>query len=444
MDLPGDYETMLRLPPPSILLGLVGARTDPPGPDAVRTAIEAAGVEVSEIREPRGRVSPSSLWELGFELRWPDEESRFVSIWVEPAPRSLLDPLLEGRLGGRGLGDEVRGEARGARFAMGVAAGFDAHPLLDFHRQLSLVHAITPGVALLVDTDALELRSPAWLMETATAEVPPSPRTLYSVHAVAGDDGPGHAEDTPIWLHTHGLLRCGCIELDMVDVPRSASTLCADLLHTVAAMFLEWGVPPPDEPFLAGQGLELVWLPWDDAMDRLGRSVVGDRTDRQGDEHGGVRGVLFAPRQGLLRRRYLSPAVYQSVLEDNPLLYVSNLETERMAMLARERLPRFLRLVDRFAGTEGWRFLVKLGYPVDGAEDDNEREHLWFEVHAVDGAEVDATLLNEPYSVAQLHEGQRAHHRLSLLTDWSILSPEAQFDAESIEALERRVGPAAN
>ena len=279
MDLPGDYESMLRLPPPSILLGLVGARREPPGPDAIRTALGQAGVEVGEIREPRGLVSPSSLWELGFELRWPEREPHFVSIWVEPSPRALVEPLVEGRLGGRDLTDEVRGLARESRYAIGVAAGFDAHPLLDFHRQLALVHAITPELALLVDTDALEVRAPSWLNETAIAEVPPSPRSLYSVHAVAGDDQ-GHPEDTPIWLHTHGLLRCGCIELDMVDVPRAASTLCADLLHTVAAMFLEYGVPPPDEPFLAGQDLELVWMPWEQAMGRLGRNVVGDRSDR--------------------------------------------------------------------------------------------------------------------------------------------------------------------
>jgi len=68
------------------------------------------------------------------------------------------------------------------------------------------------------------------------------------------------------------------------------------------------------------------------------------------------------------------------------------------------------------------RILVKLGYPVDGAAED-EREHMWFEAHALLEDAVDATLLSAPSGIAGMQPGQRSRHPLERLTSWVLTTP---------------------
>ena len=70
--------------------------------------------------------------------------------------------------------------------------------------------------------------------------------------------------------------------------------------------------------------------------------------------------------------------------------------------------------------------LVKLGYPTP----DDSREHLWFELHAVDGDRLDATLVNRPFKV-DLRVNERAMRPLELLTDWVVTTPAGQITPRS-------------
>ena len=67
------------------------------------------------------------------------------------------------------------------------------------------------------------------------------------------------------------------------------------------------------------------------------------------------------------------------------------------------------------------------------------REHLWFDVHAVEGDRVEATLLNAPYHVPTLACGDRGWHDLALLSDWVVLGPHGQYGPDAIHALEDAV-----
>ena len=200
-------------------------------------------------------------------------------------------------------------------------------------------------------------------------------------------------------------------------------------------MFIERHAPGPREAFRAGRGIELVWIPWEDAVPMFDAGALGGPSDRNHD-HSGPSGVLFA--RGDAADHLRSPSVHLETMDDNPVLYVSDMETERMSLLSRERLPSFLALLEKHAGTAGWKFLVKLGYAVDGAETATDREHLWFDVHGAKDGNVEATLLNEPYHIARMHDGERGWHPLKRVSGWSILSPRGRFGPESARDLERR------
>jgi hypothetical protein len=62
---------------------------------------------------------------------------------------------------------------------------------------------------------------------------------------------------------------------------------------------------------------------------------------------------------------------------------------------------------------------------------------LWFEVHAVEVDQIDATLLNQPHAITSMHEGQRASHALNLLSDWAIMCTHGRFEPDSVGELER-------
>jgi hypothetical protein len=79
-------------------------------------------------------------------------------------------------------------------------------------------------------------------------------------------------------------------------------------------------------------------------------------------------------------------------------------------------------------------------YDADGAEEREDREHLWFRVHGQSPGSVDATLLNEPYRVAKLTEGMRGLHSLDLLSDWGVLCPHGRFSPDNVLELERLLG----
>ena len=74
------------------------------------------------------------------------------------------------------------------------------------------------------------------------------------------------------------------------------------------------------------------------------------------------------------------------------------------------------------------------------ADDQAGREHLWFEVHDVRDDQVDATLVNEPYDVARLRQGDRGAHDVERITDWLIptpfglITPRSQVAARRVRA----------
>lgn len=422
---PSDFRQLLDEGEPATLLALLEQGSELPGSEDVEVALHHAGFAIESLidLEP---PSDDVRWASEFEVSLEGFEHTFVG---RAALERSNEGLLVDEIAWRHVHPEDMQRAHDSEWTVSLSLTLGESPLTNYHRQLQVLDALTAAPALAYDADAATPRPAGWLLQAARAQTPPNPANLFTIHAVAGEGG-------DVWLHTHGLVRCGSLELDMVDIPEAGANVCGELLNQVAALFIEQGVPEPGEPFLAGQGIELVWLPWDAALDHIPKTALGGLEDRTDDVHTGPRAVLFAPGKGLLgRRKYRSVAGYISTLEDNPLLYISQMETQRMTLLASEMLPRFLQLMSQHSSLEDWLFLVKLGYETNHAS--SEREHLWFQVHAQRGGEVDATLLNEPYGVGSMHEGERRRHSLDRLTDWAILCPHGRFNADTIGALER-------
>jgi hypothetical protein len=402
---------------PSMLHAFLPAGSALPSLSAVRDRLTAAGFEVADVEaEPSAE---GARWAARMTVHAGDDD---VEVHVSAMPAEELN---EHHFQWGGLTPAETEAAKASQWALGVALDFGDDVLGDLHLHLRLANAVAPDAVAFFDVEAAALRSAFWVREAAASGVPPSPMRLFTIHAV-GDEG--HQR----WLHTHGLRRCGLPELEILEVPDENRGLLGHLLNVVATQLVERGIPPMGEPFEAGQGIDLAWLPWEEAVRHASRGAGGTGDDRD-EFHSDPSLVLMVRRPGRLWGvRWLNPALHVPILDDNPLLYVPVMETQRMRLLARERLPLYRQLFEKYGARDDWKFLIKLGYPTDR---EGGAEHLWFEVHALAEGEVEATLLNEPYAVPTLRKGDRGKHDLALLTEWNVFSKMGMFDADSVPRL---------
>jgi len=316
-----------------------------------------------------------------------------------------------------------RGALLGARFALSVDVVLGEPVLEEYHVALQVLVALAPDLVAAFDGPRLRWMGANWIRSAAGSVAPPPPTTLFTIHAIRGDDC--------IWLHTHGLQRCGAIEVEVLEATDPA--MASDLMHLVNAMamwMIDHGPPSIGEPIEVGRGMPVAWVPWDDARVRWRPREFETPEDRA--QHGGLRGALVVVGE---RRRFLRRPVpaygplgqYERELAHDPVFYRSLLETQRMSQLASEHFPVFRRFLAKHAGEEGWSFLVKLGYSVDGEGSGEGREHLWFEAHAFEAGRLDATLLNEPHMIARMSSGDRDWHAVDQMSDWRISSPDGGF-----------------
>lgn len=364
-------------------------------------------------RPPR---SAQCRWEILADVETEDADPLRIRLALVPMPE-----LWPGHLQNLGLTAE-----QPARWAILSETTFRKDRVLDdFLLQLQVLAIVTPEGTAVWDYSALAPRAPGWLHAMAEVEVPPSPRYLFSIQSVA-DQGVA-------WLHTHGLHRCRCIELEALDVPIDHASSVATLINSVAGTFLEDGVPDPGTSFFHGGLLELQWLPYKEAASKLPKPIVGGAEDRQ--DHDFQRGVLLVPKSarlfGLLRGGVENVA-QSPVALDMPFELVTPLESARRSLLARERWDKFASLFSQHRGQPNWAFVVKLGYPCDIPESPIEREHLWFEVHKLVGKEIEATLDSSPNYVSHLQAGQRGRYPLDLLSEWAIFCEQGKIDADNV------------
>ena len=103
-----------------------------------------------------------------------------------------------------------------------------------------------------------------------------------------------------------------------------------------------------------------------------------------------------------------------------------------MADRARRTFPVYRTIADEVAELE-LPVLVKLGFAVDGGDDD-QREHLWFMVHDLGEDSIDGTLVNQPLWIDRLSEGHRGTHQVDLLSDWTVLTPFGPINPHAFHA----------
>ncbi|MBO4990547.1 MAG: DUF4026 domain-containing protein [Firmicutes bacterium] len=335
-----------------------------------------------------------------------------------------------------------------AKKGLSVTVEFGADALTSYHLQLKIIHTLLPRTLAVFDDSAEKILSGRWVRLAAESAVVPERRYLYSIQAISDEGG-------AVWLHSHGLNRCGLSELEILDSHQETYRSHYSIAEAMADRMLELEEPLQEgEPLYLTQltdELHLVttYLRWDRAVPLYGETVLGGTADR-GEGHDGNTAVIFAypTQEDFEHGKVAKIGVYDKVLKGRPVYLTDEAETKQRKALAQERLYM---IREAYADPEN-KILLELALPVtradeeaqddgkawDGEETRSEErttEELWFELIQIlpepeeDGAAFLARLDQQPKFAQGVARDDMGEYRWNQITHWLICTPHHRLTA---------------
>lgn len=317
---------------------------------------------------------------------------------------------------------------------LGVEMTFGEDSLTSYHHQLKIIHTLIPETVAVLDASSEKILSGMWVSLAAESNVPPAPRYLYTVQAVYDGDG-------CVWLHTHGLNRCGLTELEVLNSTKDTYEIHYNVIETMASRMLELEEELEEyEPFyiaMLAEGIPLftTLVDWEEAVAQYDDDIQGSMNDRE-DGHNENTSAIFCymSPDDVENHEYSEIQEYDDLLGGNPIYMLSNAETDRMRRLARERIDYMVKMSE----DEEAEIIVKIGIKIDEEYEDTnvENEHIWFELIEVKGDKLVCELTQEPYYINNLHEGDVGEYSFDEITDWIIFTKDERITPDDVYLLE--------
>lgn len=317
--------------------------------------------------------------------------------------------------------DEEMTAIKNAGKALTLFMEFHEDSKKSFHLQLKLAVAMVPDMLGIMDESAEKLICPKWAVMAAGSSVTPGSDDLYIVQAVSGKHG-------EVWLHTHGLCRCGITELEILQSDKDNYNNHYQVISALASYLLDKKdefIPKKSSAYIGmlsnKQPMVVTYLPWTEGLKEYKQLDLGGAADRK-DGHNSRTGLIFAYKSEEDEKigKLSKISDYNQVWGDNPMFFISSEETVRMKTLAMERFY----FVKEEAGKQDRKITIKIGLLMDAADAGDDFEHIWFELIAFEGDAFQARLLQEPYGVSYMHEGDVGIYTVNNVTDWCIYTPD--------------------
>lgn len=317
-----------------------------------------------------------------------------------------------------------------AKKAITIFLKFNENPKKCFHLQLKLACAFVPDLIGVLDESAEKMLPAGWVKMAAKSNVLPSAKDLFTVQAVTGKRS--------VWLHTHGLLRCGVTELEILESEKEHYNEHYNLLNTYAMYLIENGPSFNPEENIAyigrlsnGSPIVAVCRSWTKGILEYKKLELGGLKDRENGHNSKTSIVfLYTCEEDEKRKKLNKVSIYNDIWKDNPLFFFSDEETNRMKSLAKER---FSYVVENFKKEEV-PVLIKIGLPL---KQKGKFEYIWFELLEIKGDKFRAKLTQEPYDVDDIHTGDERWFSKSDVADWIIYTKEFSVTPSNAYLLEK-------
>ena len=393
--------------PPVVLLALL-PDDESPLVDEVFASVERQfeqellGFEVNEISVPK------ASWEVEMRVN----TGAVYIIWSGEIDKEQMKATNFRSI----TGDELSVAQKSTK-VIGLATLMKENPLQQLQRCYRLLTVAAPKATAFADVGARVARGKRWVDDMAFSCALPSISLAYSIQQEGLDERS--------LLCTMGLRRFSLPEIEIHDVPQEAEEDCFNLIERSARRFIDLGLPPEDEPFSIGKGLELIWL------DRQSLQEDWAAKLRQGPlDVPAV--VLFSSVGGPSWRRLENPAASPECL--NASFFVPKGEVQSRRLIAYERFQRFRTLFRLYNQREEWNFYAFVGLVDEGPIDEAEK-FSWLQVEKITERGFLARQVKNPEE-RRTAESKLCHYELHFMVDWLIDSPQGFFGAEEVAVLE--------
>lgn len=318
-----------------------------------------------------------------------------------------------------------------AKKALTIYMKFDDDVKKCFHLQLKLSRAMVPDLVGLLDESAERMFSRKWVLLTSQSKIRPSSKDLFSVQAV-------YDKKKKLWLHTHGLTRCGLTEIEILDSDVDNQRNHYNLINTYAMYLID--KKDKDDPcykgayignLINGYPIVVTCIPWTEGILEYKKLKQGGLKDRK-NGHNTKTSIIFLYRSSEDEKNHITSKIsdYDKLWGENPLFFYSDEETDRMKALARERFD-YVRKGHRKKENA---VLIKIGLPLP---EKGKYEHIWFELLGFKDDKFKARLTQEPYYFKDIHEGYEAWYTKEDVTDWIVYTPLFSVNPDNAYLLDR-------
>lgn len=310
---------------------------------------------------------------------------------------------------------------------------FSENNMDSYHFQIKMLNMLIPDMVALMDCDAYKIYSGRWAIMAAESSVPPAPTYMYTIHAVTDEK-----YSDSVWLHTHGLNRCGTIELEILGATTDNYHGLGNVLTATAdrligdSKFIDEKEPLVVGVFSDNSDIVVTWQRSEWALRSLPKNILGQPTDRD-DEHDINMGAiyLYTHEKDIVNGKLTSVLKYNKKFDDNPIFYKTTSETQRMRMLAIERVDYLRKICDSIVEKQ---VLIKIGLKPDAKYgcDPNMNEYIWFELDEMKENTFTATLTQDAYYVDAMVKGVQGEFSYDEIVDWRIFTPEITYSPDNI------------
>lgn len=382
----------------------------------------------------KSKSNKDALNEIELKLEYvsilEDDAKCELDFKIQLMPMNLFENIIGSSLTQISLDENDIANALKKDAVIVLDTSFKNDPLEDYQVQLKLLNLLTPKSILFSDLSACVARSGSWMRYNSNFDLLPSLEYLYNIHAVYNSND---MEDV-YWFHTHGLNRLDLPEVEVIGIDdKDIAYSIGTLVNTVAKLIIENDMPPAGTVFMPAKDIDVTLKEYKDIQNSFQLGTLGCSEDDRGDSHSSE-AVVIVPMKNDKSVEY---SEYKTELTDHPVFMFSSFETSLMQQAARETVGYFTGLFNTHKNSEDYRFILKLGYTADAGTEDEEQEHLWFEVQDIDEKKLlfDAILLNKPYGDVGMKEGERGMHDFSRLTDWQIMTKTGNYTSANVYLL---------
>ena len=226
------------------------------------------------------------------------------------------------------------------------------------------------------------------------------------------------------WISTHGLNRCGRVELEMLGVPSALSTEAISCVDGMSALTFERALPATGKTVTIGFNLEVGI----DKSENLLLKLADNMPGREKRDY---------PVACITSNNYHDPCpieVLELLRAGHTSVARTKRFTQRQSAFARKEWKLFLSIAQMVGKSEHATCMIQVPWTKTGDED-GPREYLWFNVDKVNEERVAATLAHPPKFVNTIDAEHSDVFSVEDITDWVVMTPIGPLGPSDTEAI---------